>query len=247
MKALLRNSFVAFIVLAIPLAHAAPARNAEWLSISGPRASAPVTPILSKPSSGEGVEIELKIVGAERSKVEIQSRRFDQISIPGYGATAEQFGLPELPFKGFFLEIPHGMDIDVQLAPCKTVSLGKGYRIIPLQRPPVDMAGVPEPPFEMDAAAYARDSFYPKKPLIVGKPGIIRGRKVVFVQVFPLSYNPATTELRACASMRLIARFKGKRDEASENRKRVLSGPPWENLAERLILNYERGGPALLR
>jgi len=217
----------------------APAFSEDWLSVNGRRAAAPPSLSVSGAPSGKGLSVSMSIGGASRSTVRVEAKKFDQLSIPGCGATAERIGLPELPFKGFFIEVPCGVDIDVTLRSEKTVSLGTGYTVMPLQPPLPDTPSGEDPPFEIDDAAYAADAFYPAEAVVAAEPGFIRGRRVVFVQVFPLRYNPVTTELQALATTELIVEFTGLPDPAGTARRRRLAGPQWEALAERLILNYE--------
>ena len=54
-----------------------------------------------------------------------------QLRSPGCGATAKQVGFPEMPFKGFFVEIPYGVVVSVDIQDKKSTLLGTGYRVYP--------------------------------------------------------------------------------------------------------------------
>ncbi len=110
---------------------------------------------------------------------------YTQLSVPGCGATADGIGAPEMPFKGIFVEIPYGVDVSVELLDETTVGLGTGYRVYPLQPASPD-SGTEEASFEIDEQAYATDAFFPADPVVLEEPAMMRGRRVVFVQMFPL-------------------------------------------------------------
>jgi len=162
---------------------------------------------------------------------------YTYLRIPGCGSTASAVGRPELPFKGFFIEIPYGVNASVELGESQPVSLGRGFKIHPLQAPEPDN-GEGGPDFQIDAEAYATDAFLPASPVTLEDPAVIRGRRVVFVSVFPLQYNAATTELKAFASLDFRIRFDGAVDPAGETRKARLATAASEEQARRLILNY---------
>ena len=191
-------------------------------------------------SADDGIEVEVSLSRAIRSKLVAKNgKTYDRLSITGCGLTAEQVGLPEMPFKGFFLEIPYGVDISVEVLEEKLVSVGFGYNIYPLQ-PALPDSGTEPIDFKINETAYSANAFYPAEPIVINPPGFIRGRRVVFVQVFPFQYNPADGELRTFKKLRFKLKFEGTKEELrGRRRKRRLRTHQSEKLAESLILNYE--------
>jgi len=187
----------------------------------------------------EEPEIVSTFQGAFESRfVAPDKQRYSQLSVPGCGSTAEEVGMPELPFNGFFLEIPYGVDVSVKLLDTTEGSLGEDFLVWPMQESPLD-DGSPDPPFEINEEVYNTNSFFPESPVVIEEPGFIRGRRVVFVQVFPLQYNPVSTELRAFSSLRFKLQFRGTPDESGEARKKRLATRTSEALAKFLIKNYK--------
>lgn len=190
-------------------------------------------------------KIDISMEGAFVSEVSAEDGNvYNRLTIPGCGSTAEEVGLPEMPFKGFFLEIPYGVDISVELLDKKTVSLGASFNVYPLQ-PPIPNSG-DVPPFTINAAAYKMNAFYPATPVKVNDPGFIRGRRVVFIQVFPLQYNPVSREALAFESLSFKLAHKGAIDSSGEERKKRLTTPEFESLGMDLLLNYEPSGAITL-
>ncbi len=219
--------------------------NSDWLRVSSDEAGSLIG-VSVKPLAAEaGEEILVQLPGALKTAVHAEDgKRYDSLTVPDCGLSAERVGEPEMPFKGVFLEVPYGVDVQAKLLSSATVSLGRGFRAYPRQ-PGLPDSGKDEgpPPFEVDDAAYATDALFPAQPVVVGEPGFIRGRRVVFVQVFPLQYNPATTEVFAFESLRVGLAFSGDVDAAGEARRARLATPQFEVLAQDLLENYEPVAP----
>ncbi|MBU0637778.1 MAG: hypothetical protein KKB50_02860, partial [Planctomycetes bacterium] len=216
-----------------------------WLPLAQSVPQGSVVPTLDA-STAEGLEISLSVPGAYSSRLPASDgNAYTHLRIPGCGATAGRIGLPEMPFKGFFVEVPYGVDVTVFLPELASISLGTGFTVFPLQPPPPDDGRATEQPFEIDEDAYATDAFFPETPVVISTPGFIRGRRVVFVQVFPLQFNPVTSELRGFATINFALGFAGGIDPAGAERKARLANPQSEGLAERLLLNFEPVQPGL--
>ena len=238
-------ALVVTLLLFVPCGHAAWNATAQqngdviWMSQQKLGSEAPVTTSVEKlPDSG--IEVSLSLTTAVASTVTASDNgEYTQLRVPGCGSTAEHIGFPEMPFKGFFLEIPSGVVPMIEMGKTATSALGKGFTIYPHQAPQPDNGDQGEVSFDMNETAYSLDAFYPSSPIVIGDPGFIRGRCVVFVQVFPLQYNPVTTEVRAFDSISFRLTFAGNQDGDGAARKARLATPESEDLAQRLILNYE--------
>ena len=230
------------IAAAMPLLATQPGAAVElagaptWLALGDAGPQAPLS-VSVDDTSATGLDVAAALPGVLRTPLKAPNgQAYVQLSVPGCGRTAEGVGLPAMPFKGFFLEIPYGVDVSVELLDQATVSLGFGFAVYPLQLPePDNGAGAPE--FTIDAEAYARDGFVPVVPVTIGEPGFIRGRRVVFVQVFPLQYNPVTTELRAFSSLRFRLKYAGEVDPAGATRRARLATDASDAIARAFILN----------
>ena|GEM_PF-1652096 len=211
----------------------------EWLTVGDAIPGGAVRVALGQ-LSGAAQEVHVTLPGVFTLQApDDEGQLYTQLRAVGCGSTADDFGLPEMPFKGFFLEIPYGVDVSVEVTDQEPVSLGAGFKIYPLQPPRPDCGGNDAPSFVIDEEAYATDAFFPPSVVAITAPGAIRGRRVVFVQVYPLQYNPFTTELRAFASLSFAVRFEGRADPTEEARKSRLATVESERLADQLILNYE--------
>ncbi|MBN1868844.1 hypothetical protein JW916_16315 [Candidatus Sumerlaeota bacterium] len=236
----IRRTFL-LSILFLGLAAGGSAQPPDWLPIgSGGAPDEPLRVSLGAKSPGKSQEFLVSAPGAQAKQVAApDGQSYTQLSVFGGGFAAEAFGRPAMPFRGFFVEIPHGVDVSVEILEQGAQSLGTGHRVYPLQPPQPDVSDAAEPMFEIDNTAYETDAFFPAEPVQIDAPAILRGRRVVFVKAFPLQYNPATTELRAAAPLRFALRFEGEVDTDRENRKALLATPQFEALASELLVNYE--------
>ncbi|MBN1341275.1 MAG: hypothetical protein JXQ73_01270 [Phycisphaerae bacterium] len=217
-----------------------PERTYSWLPV-GADATAGGGKTLSvavRQSSQTGLDVVVNLRGVSRTIVTgTDGQQYSQLAIPEAGVTADGIGQPALPFKGFFLEIPYGVNVSVRIRSANPVDLGSGHKIHPLQLPEPDDGSEPTP-FQINAASYTQDRFIPAEPVLIGEPGIIRGRRVVFVKVFPVQYNPATGALRAYKSIEFRLEYEGQADPKGPRRKSRLASAASEAAARDLLLNY---------
>ncbi len=153
----------------------------------------------------------------------------------GCGSVGPKVGQPELPFRGFHLEIPHGIDLDVQLGKVELEYLGSGYVIKPMQ--PDVMERDDEPAMVVDEEAYATDALLPATPLSVGPAMVARGRRLVHIQVWVAQYNPVTTELWVVKSLELKVSMTGTPDPEREQRRDLLQSDNFDRIFKPFVLN----------
>ncbi len=227
------------LVICIYADGAVQSTDAKWLTVTSGESRKPVQ-ISVEQSSSSSLEVNISLSGIHAVQVDAPSgEQYTQLRVQGCGATAEGVGLPEMPFKGFFLEIPYGVDVSVDIIDETSTSLGTGFKVHPHQPAQPDSGDLQRYSFQIDKRAYSTNMFFPSSVVVLSKPGFIRGRRVIFVQVFPLKYNPVTTELCAFKSLRFEVKFEGAVDRSGEARKSRLATVESEALAQRLILNYE--------
>ena len=211
----------------------------SWLPVSSNQPGALTGVALERTTAGPGEQVMVTVPGVRRAAIRARDgNQYDSLTIPGCGLAADKIGQPEMPFKGFFLEIPYGVAPQVEVLDSPAMSLGTGFRVHPLQPPKFDSQDEPEPPFQIDEVAYQTNAPFPAITVAIGEPSFIRGRRVVFIQVFPLQYNPVTSEVVAFESLRLAVTFEGTPDPQGALRRIRLATPQSEALAQGLVLNY---------
>jgi len=185
-------------------------------------------------------EVNVRFPGFCKSSVQAKDgNTYDMLRVPGCGSSAEKIGAPQLPFKGFYMQIPHGVDVSVKIIKKKEKRLGKGYHVFPKQPPQPDSLDIKDPKFHFDQISYSMDRFFPDSPVILDDPQIMRGRRIVFVKIFPLRFNPVSTEMIALEDIKLELEYKGKKDIYSIDKMNRLANRDTERFDQSVILNYK--------
>ncbi len=210
-----------------------------WIPLAGTDQIEPAEVLLLSPRGDKTPEVAVTFPGVIESKIEApDGTLYSQFAVPNAGSDAVDIGTPELPAKGFFLEIPYGVTPSLEILDQLEFSLGTNYLIYPRQPLTFDSDMFDNPPFTIDEEFYAKERFYPDVPVELGISGALRGHRVVYVKVYPLRYNPASGEVRAVASVRLRLSYKGTPDPQGEAKKKRVAAREFEKIAASLILNY---------
>ncbi len=199
-----------------------------------------VRPPVDWERDGNSMDLSIDVPGAYVTTA-AEGEDYDQVQVPGCGATGTGVGQPVLPFRGFHVEIPHGVEVDVSVASAELDFLGPGYRIEPMQQ---EYAESEEPPpFFIDEEAYETDALFPASLVTAGPPMVARGRRLVFVQVWLAQYNPVTTELWAVKSIELEVATRGNPNLEAEARREALRSDGFDGILEPHVINlgdYDR-------
>lgn len=157
-------------------------------------------PLVEVKESDRAIELSYRFPGFFRADQEQdvrgQQMRFDVVDIGGLGRVMSS-GKPELPSFGRYVQIPAGCEFKVTVeTPGKAVEV-PGVVVFPSQEKMTDGAVAHE--FEYDAAAYAKDEYYPKDLVTATGPIVLDGYPAVLVHVCPIQFNPKRKLLRAHA------------------------------------------------
>lgn len=131
--------------------------------------------------------------GAKHFVSQIENRKFDVVSIPGFSAMSEP-GKPALPVHVDNVLLPGNAKVQVEIISADTIELND-YYIKPAMTPAIDTEGADEPEFVIDNQLYSTDEFYPKSPVYVNSETMLRGNKIVSIAVAPIQFNPVTSTL----------------------------------------------------
>ena len=208
--------------------------NQQWvpLGADGPQDEGPIRVLTSDRS---GLDLELRLDGMyveERSEMGTTYQRF---SLPSGGHTAD-LGLPEIPYFGRLVAVPHGASVEVEFAPTDSVEL-PGFTVWPAQTPPTDDGQ--KPAFVKDEEFYRNGASFPSKHAMISDAGVIRGCEVALVGIFPVHWDPSRSTLRIYTRARVGVRFSGGTGRFVEDR---LRSRFFEPLFRQTLLNYDAIG-----
>ena len=173
---------------------------------------------------------------------EINGRTFTRISFTGASLTTD-VGRPSLPIYLQLIGIPldaspHVTVIDSRLEVRQT------ERIIPVQ--PSSLANS-QPTLIMDMDFYRRDRPQPPKLVEVTPLGLIRGQRVARLQIQPIQYNPARSQLKIYHELLIRINFNSTPTQSYQSSKRLATpslaiepSQAFEQLFQAKLLNYNQ-------
>lgn len=183
-----------------------------------------------------GIMMNFDIPGMFVHEVEVDKVTYHRLSIPGY-ATLMDVGKPELPIVGQVIEVPYGVNFDIEIVKSKSIPL-ECYNVYPAQEPVVEQEPG-EIEFALDKKVYLTDAYYPAilAEVTAEDIGVIRGHRVVFLKINPVQYNPVSREMEAYTQIEVRLKYdKPAQIEPVDNRVRSSA---FEELLQASILNYK--------
>ncbi len=142
-------------------------------------------------------------------------------------APSQRLGAPDLPVFSQIVEVPLCSDVSVEVSKVQTQLLDSRpckYPMMPVQPSP-SKSDRETPPFVIDSALYAADSFYANPMAWIEPIGVARDRNLVNLRISPLAYNPVTGQLMQITSMEVTLKYKNA-DIAATQRLHTLYHSP---------------------
>ncbi len=176
--------------------------------------------------------MEVTLSGMWITEREAGGETYQQLRLPSGGWTAD-LGLPELPYLGWWVAVPHGADVSATVTLLDSLDL-EGYRVWPAQQPVPDREGV-EPRFSRKESFYAGDEHHPDRVLRASRRKVVRGCETVLVGFFPFHFSSSDGRLRVYHRARIDVRFSGGAGYFVHER---LRSRFFEPLYSGMLLNY---------
>ena len=235
--------FVAGLVLADP----SQAQNGPtWLPFNGSLpASAPSLALLQ--ANAAQIELQAVLPGAYAETVTQAGTVYTRLSGEGFGYPAVD-GLPEVPVLRGEVEIPFGalVSVEVLSANYGDNSLAKLglHPIYPMQAPIPKVEGAEDnQPFAVDRQYYTSGALYPDRVVSLGEPYIIRGHRILPVEVWPVAYDPTQASLRLYSQISFRLVLSGADVPATRQLAERYASPEFDASLSRRVLNYNQGLP----
>jgi hypothetical protein len=219
----------------------------QWLSFGLATGSeVPEVELLS--ASADAIETKALMPGARFGETNINGKTYLTLSGEGY-TTTDLVGTPALPVLRKLIEVPLGAEIKLELleSETQTVSLaGLGLKetIAPVQ-PSQPKCGEPEPAASPSAEFY-KSQFYPAEPLSIVDDFIMRGHRIVVVEIRPVRYNAALAELEVTSEITFQLKLDGSDMALTISEADRLNSAPFNNILQPVVLNYNQGRPVAI-
>ena len=190
-----------FVQIALILVVLAPAAEARWLPSPGADAASPAPPRVDVTTAADGsLDILVTVPGLDARTVDTGAGPLTVATLPGCAPTVEA-GSPEVPVLARALPLPATGAPRLEIVDIATRRLA-----VPRPQPSrgpltrdTDPASVPL----TFGAAYAGDQPWPAAWARTGRPFLVRDRRGVSLQIYPVRWQPAAGELEVLVSLRL--------------------------------------------
>ncbi len=158
-------------------------------------------------ADGGGITATVSFSGVELSALDDTGMVTAQIAECG---TNPEVGAPGVAVKGLLFEVPYGCDVHVTASSLKMRVVNDVYLApTPRKKAAEGDTGffIVDKEYTIDEESYARDVLFPGTLAETAFTGVLRGRRVVKVSVFPMQYNPVTQVLEVHEKIKLHVQF----------------------------------------
>lgn len=219
----------------------------RWLSF-GQETEGEIPEVELTSASASAIEIRASMPGARFGETTIAGQRYLTLGGEGY-VIAGQVGAPALPVVRQMIEVPLEADVSLELldSSTKTVSLaGLGLQetIAPIQ-PSQPKCGEPSPTAPPSAEIYG-NSFYPSELLAISNDFIMRGHRIVIVEIRPVRYNTSLAELEVTSDISFRLKLEGSDLARTNSEADRLNSAPFNRILQPMVLNYNQGRPVAI-
>ena len=196
-------------------------------------------------ASAEIIELRAMLPDARFGETTIAGQSYLTLGGEGYQVTS-QVGAPALPVLRQMVEVPLGANVSLELlkAETQTVSLaGLGLRgTIAAVQPSQPKCGDPTPAATPSAELYG-NGFYPSEPFAITDDFIIRGHRIIVVEIRPVRYNASLAELEVTSEISLRLNLSGSDMTRTNSEADRLNSAPFNQILQPTVLNYNQGRP----
>ena len=165
---------------------------------------------------------------------------FSVIGAEGYAST-QVAGDPSLPVLRKLIEVPLNASVKINITKAiykefKAADLGIRYSIIPAQLPvpkkEIDQRSIP---FAMNTTTFSRNSYGDTITVKTHDAGVLRGVRLMQLEVTVVNYNPVAQKFRICTELEVDVTYSTPKSAPATN----LSSPYFENIF-RLTANHSK-------
>jgi hypothetical protein len=164
-----------------------------------------------------GVKINFSVTRFFIGDQVIDGENLQVVRLPGVFLPNNE-GCPDLPTWSRYIAVPQGAVASVKTLACRGITY-RNLDIAPAFRIPLDTDQGPLV-YEKNMSIYSMDAFYPAEPVLLSKPGKIRGMDVVMLSITPFQYNPVRKELIVTEDVQVEVTFSGGKGHFGEDRLR---------------------------
>ncbi len=237
----LKKSYFPFLLWTILLL-IGPAAHGSWISFDG-YISSKEQINESVESDWERVELKMSLSGVSIEAIELKGKRFTYLDFDERTYKGE-IGAPRIPVLRRYVEVPRycRVELEASVTEESVISLseaGYPYPLAPVQPPVPKLPGAYESmPLAMDESIYDRNEYLSEKGVRIQDDGIMRGRRLIVLEINPLSYNPGLNSIRVVKEIEISLVLKEVDREQSIAHAERYHSVPFDQLLSELTVNH---------
>ena len=206
-----------------------------WLSGIWSSTIAAKSPLQVIQVNTDSLILKFEVPKLQFSQQEIDGHAFTQITFTRAPLTME-VGRPSQPVFAQLIGIP------IDASPHATIinsriEVRQTGRIIPAQRPTFANQ---QPTFAIDTDFYRRDHFQPANVVGVVPIGFIREQRVARLQIQPIQYNPARSQIKIYRELLIRIDLNSPSSSSAAPPPFIVTSHPFEQLFQAKLLNYNQ-------
>jgi len=195
-------------------------------------------------SDDNGLQMKLDMDEISSFDVSTKEGVFSQINIDGF-TYSNNIGSPKLPIIRKIISVPLGAKVTATVqnyntSEFKLEDFGINNQLIPAQLPVSKSVDPSELVFSFNLTAYSQDQLTSKELVSVEELGMMRGVRLLVVEISPIQYNPVKGIILVCNNIDINVNFIGG-DHTKTNWERMRTYSPYfESTLANSILNYSQ-------
>jgi len=239
---------VAFLIIGmLATATSVQAGAKQWLAHDS-QSEVEIPEVALVSASADTIELQAILPELRFGETTISGQHYLTLNGEGYLMVGE-VGAPALPVVRQMVEVPLGAEVSLQLLQSTTKSvnlteLGLQGQIAPVQ-PSQQKCGDPIAPCGPSAGIYG-GGLYPDNQLAITDDYIMRGHRIVVVEIRPVRYDAALGELEVTSEMRLRLNLSGSDLALTNSEADRLNSAPFNRIMQPVVLNYNQGRPVAI-
>ncbi len=214
-----------------------------WLDFGGSATPAASTMTINH-ADADSIDLTARIPGLRTEAKTIGAGVFTRLFGDGLGSGGV-YGQPDLPVLRRQVEIPFGAAYSLELSNTSVTqtslpALGLTAPVSPLQPPDCKCDDHPAP-FTQDQVTYSRNGYFPAQPIAITDEYIVRGHRIITIEVWPVAYNPITGGLVLYSKVDISIHFVGSDMTTTQIQANRYASPEFESRLAHQVLNFNQG------
>ncbi len=221
--------------------------HAKWISFNGIEGKRN-SEVKLRASTQSSLSLDIDVFGINTDEINTNeminnhNETFVLFSFSDENHTVE-VGKPKLPVIRKTIGVPYNASVGITVVnsqyrdiSLQTLKIDK--RIMPVVEPVMKLPGH-RPVLKLDQTIYSSDTFYPQEIAGICNEGVMRGHRLVMLEIAPIQYNPASGSIRCYTDLEIKVSFRDGDMSRSIRSVKEDYSPIYEDFVRKRVFNYD--------